>query len=91
MHRAGDHRAASKPQPLTRPTLEAKTTPDDYDLFLAKWERYREGCLRLNHHNTSGIALQLWDCCPMDLKAILCMMQMGPPIHHAFLAIHFKV
>ena len=40
-------------------------------MVLAKWERYRDGCLTPNNYNASAIALQLWDCCPNDLQTIL--------------------
>ena len=52
--RTRDQRAAPKPQPLTRPTLETETRPNDYNLFLAKWERYRVGCLKPRNHDASG-------------------------------------
>ena len=37
---------APKPQLLERPTLDTETTPDNYDLLMAKCERYRDGCLK---------------------------------------------
>ena len=68
MQRAVDQQTAQQLQPLTRPTLETMTTPADYNMFLAKWERYRDGCLKRHIHDASGIALQLWDCCPKEAK-----------------------
>ena len=39
-------------------TATAKTTdpgyqktPDDYNLFMAQWERYRHGCIKPHNHN----------------------------------------
>ena len=59
MQKADDPQSLPKPQPLTRPILETETTLDDYDLFLAKWDRYRDGCFRPNHHDALEIALQI--------------------------------
>ena len=53
--RAGAQQAALKPQPLTRPTLD--TISDNHNLFLAKWQRYRDGCSVPNSHDTAGIVL----------------------------------
>ena len=58
------------PQPLTRPTLETKSTPDGYVVFWPS-QRYRNGCVNPHYHNTLGIALQLWNCCTKDLQTIL--------------------
>ena len=52
--RAVDQRTALKPQLLTGQTLETETGPDDYKLFLAKWERYRDSCLKPHNHDASG-------------------------------------
>ena len=69
--RSMDQQTTPKPQPLIRPTIETKTTPDDYELFLANWERYRDSCLKPHNHHASEIALQLWDCCLKNLQTIL--------------------
>ena len=62
---------APKLQPLTRLTVDTKTKPNDYKLILAKWDRYRDGCLKPHNHNAAAIALHLWDCCPKILQTIL--------------------
>ena len=66
-----DLQTAPKAQPLTRPTLDTETTPNDYDFFVAKWERYRDGCLKPLNPSASTIAMHLLNCCPQDLQAIL--------------------
>ena len=56
---------------LTRPSLHTKTTPDDYNLFMAKWYRNRDGFLKPQIKDASAIALQLWDCFSKDQHTIL--------------------
>ena len=64
--RTGGHRAEGRgstdhPETTTvnKTVLGTKTTQEDYDLFLAKWERYRDGCLKRHNHDALGIALKL--------------------------------
>ena len=57
--RAVVQRTNQKQQPIARPALDTDTTTNNYNLFLAKWERYRDGCLKPHDHNESRISLQL--------------------------------
>ena len=51
--------------PIAKITTADKANPGNKDNTRrlqpvpGKWERYRDGCLRQNNHNASGIALQV--------------------------------
>ena len=50
----GHETTPPKHKPLTKPTID---TPDDYNLLMVKWERYRDDCLKPPNISASGIAL----------------------------------
>ena len=66
-----DQRTAPKPQLLTILTLYTETTPNNYEIFQAKWYRYRNNSQKPHNHNAAGIVLKLWDCCPKNIQSIL--------------------
>ena len=59
--RAVDQQTSQEPQTTTRVTLDTENTPDNYKLFLAKYERNRDSCQKPHNHNPTMIALKLWD------------------------------
>ena len=61
----------TKLQPLTRRTLITETTPNNNELFLAKWERFWDRCLKQQNQSAAAITLQLWDRGSKDLQTVL--------------------
>ena len=70
------HVERNRPEKFPRPTLEADSTSEAWEDFMATWAQYKE------EYNLTGKALirQLHACCSIDLKTSLSRLTCGKQI-----------